>query len=162
MTLAREDLQAISNIVQTQVGELGVHLDSRMDGIETRMEGIEARMEGIETRVDNIETKILPQMQGDIRTMQGEIQTMKGDIQVMQGDIHTMQDETQTMKGDIRKTQIIMENDILPPLRNIENCYTTTFWRYVKKSDQIEAMQMDVDVLKDAVAEHSEQLKKIS
>ncbi len=137
MALTREDLQAISDIVQTQMGRLETRMgrletrmegmETRMEGMETRMESMETRMESMETRVGNIEEKILPQMQ-----------------------------------RDIRKNQIILENDVLPRLQTIENCYTTTYRRYVNGSEQIETMQMDINVLKDVVAEHSEQLRKIS
>ncbi|MCD8365513.1 MAG: hypothetical protein LUC83_06835, partial [Clostridiales bacterium] len=97
-------------------------------------ESMETRMESMETRMESMEIRV--------ENIEEKILPQ--------------------MQRDIRKTQIILENDVLLRLQTIENCYTTTYWRYVNGSEQIETMQRDIDVLKDVVAEHSEQLKKIS
>lgn len=59
-------------------------------------------------------------------------------------------------------TTLMLENDVLPRLQNIESCYTSTYRRYVNNAEKIEAMESDIQLLKEVVREHSEQLKKIS
>ncbi|MCC8029892.1 MAG: hypothetical protein LIO75_08900 [Lachnospiraceae bacterium] len=73
-----------------------------------------------------------------------------------------VQGQIEPLRKEVRKTSLLLENDVLPRLQNIESCYTTTYRRYVKGIDQIETMQTDIDVLKDVVAEHSKILRKIS
>ena len=41
-------------------------------------------------------------------------------------------------------------------------CYTTTYNRYSRGINQLETIQLDLDIIKKVVAEHSEKLQKIS
>lgn len=56
----------------------------------------------------------------------------------------------------------LLENNVLPRLNTIENCYTETYNRYKDKADQMQAVFDDVDLLKKVVAEHSRKLQAIS
>ena len=62
----------------------------------------------------------------------------------------------------LKPIHLTQENEILPRLQNIENCYTSTYNRYSKGINQLDAIQTDVDILKKGVTEHSEKLQKIS
>ena len=62
----------------------------------------------------------------------------------------------------LKPIQLTQENEILPRLQNIESCYTSTYNRYSKGINQLNAIQTDVDILKKVVTEHSEKLQKIS
>lgn len=62
----------------------------------------------------------------------------------------------------MKRIELTQENDILPRLQNIETCYTSTFKRYQSGIEQIEAMQTDIDVIKQVVIEHSEKLQKLA
>lgn len=66
------------------------------------------------------------------------------------------------IKADVKGINITLENDVLPRLREIEACYTGTSKRYQSGINQIEAMQADIDVMKNVIREHSEKLQKIS
>lgn len=39
-----------------------------------------------------------------------------------------------------KRTELLIENDILPRLQNIESCYTSTYRRYAAGIDQINSM----------------------
>ena len=69
---------------------------------------------------------------------------------------------SQLLDAKIKSVQLVLENDVLPRLQNIESCYTSTYHRYANGMEQLEAMQMDIDVMKKILEEHSEKLKKIS
>ncbi|MBE5947769.1 MAG: hypothetical protein E7261_01945 [Lachnospiraceae bacterium] len=62
----------------------------------------------------------------------------------------------------LKPIQLTQENEIIPRLQNIENCYTSTYNRYSKGINQLNTIQTDVDILKKVVTEHSEKLQKIS
>lgn len=62
----------------------------------------------------------------------------------------------------LKKMELTQENDILPRLQNIEAFYTSTFKRYQSGVEQIEAMQSDIDIIKQVVKEHSEKLQKLA
>jgi hypothetical protein len=73
-----------------------------------------------------------------------------------------MDKKLEPVKADIRDIKITMENDLLPRLQNIENCYTSTYKRYQSGINQLESMQADIDITKKVLSEHSQKLQKIS
>lgn len=62
----------------------------------------------------------------------------------------------------LKRIELTQENEILPRLQNIESCYTSTYKRYQTGTEQIDAIQSDIEVIKSVVREHSEKLQKIS
>ena len=62
----------------------------------------------------------------------------------------------------LKRIELTQENEILPRLQNIESCYTSTYKRYQIGTEQIDAIQADIEVIKSVVREHSEKLQKIS
>ena len=61
----------------------------------------------------------------------------------------------------LKKIEITQENDILPRLQNIESCYTSTYKRYQVGIERIDAMQMDIDILKKITSDQGKILHKI-
>lgn len=66
------------------------------------------------------------------------------------------------IKNDVTNIKLTLENNILPRLQNIEACYTSTYDRYANRTEQIDAMQADIDIMKKVLSEHSEKLRRIS
>lgn len=66
------------------------------------------------------------------------------------------------IKDNVKGINLTLENDILPRLQNIKSCYTSTYKRYQSGANQIEAMQMDIEVMKKVIAEHSEKIQKLA
>lgn len=66
------------------------------------------------------------------------------------------------IENRLTNIELTLENNILPRLQNIESCYTSTYKRYQSGANQIEAMQMDIEVMKKVIAEHSRKNPKIS
>ncbi len=73
-----------------------------------------------------------------------------------------MDKKLEPLKQDIRDIKLTLENDLQPRLQNIESCYTTTYKRYQSGINQIDSMQMDIELLKKVVAEHSKTLQKLA
>jgi len=73
-----------------------------------------------------------------------------------------MDQKLKPINDRLKRIELTQENDILPRLQNIETCYTSTFKRYQSGIEQIEAMQADIDVIKQVVTEHSEKLQKLA
>ena len=68
----------------------------------------------------------------------------------------------ETIETDIKDIRFTLENEIEPRLQNIENCYMATYERYQAGVEQIDSMQMDIDILKKVVGEHSKTLEKLA
>lgn len=68
----------------------------------------------------------------------------------------------QPIKEDIRFLKLQNENDILPRLRNLEACYTSTYERYKNGAAQIDEMQSDIDIMKKEIIAHSEKFQQMA
>lgn len=66
------------------------------------------------------------------------------------------------IENRLTNIELTLENNILPRLQNIKSCYTSTYKRYQSGANQIEAMQMDIEVMKKVIAEHSEKIQKLA
>ncbi len=138
-----ELLLAISNIVQTHIEPLKVgmeelkqdvqELQARVGRVEQRLDKVEQRLDKVEQRLDDLERRFDDQEQRIWRLEQAQ-----------------------------QRTNLLLENDIIPRLQTIEACYTSTYYRYVEEIEDIGRMKEDLSILKKVVAEHSEKLKKIS
>ena len=61
-----------------------------------------------------------------------------------------------------KKIELALENNVLPRLQTIEDCYLSTFERYQSGIRQMETMQNDIDVIKTVIMDHSEKLQKLA
>ena len=73
-----------------------------------------------------------------------------------------IEDSIQAVRNEVRNVKLFQENVLLPRLNTIEACYTSTYDRYKKYTDRMEANFDDTELLKKVVTEHSEKLQKIS
>ncbi len=60
----------------------------------------------------------------------------------------------------LHATRILLENDIQPRLQNIEACYIDAARHYLHRTEQIDTLSEDVDILKKTVRRHSMILQK--
>ena len=94
--------------------------------------------------------------------VKADIAELKTDVRELQLNVRELQVNVGNLQTGMKKLQIRMETDVSPRLQNIESCYLSTYQRYSKGTEQIDSMQMDIDVLKSTVIEHSEKLQRIS
>lgn len=73
-----------------------------------------------------------------------------------------MDKKLKPINDKLKQIELTQENDILPRLQNIEACYTSTYKRYQSGTEQIDAMQTDIDIMKKVIREHSERLQKLA
>jgi hypothetical protein len=59
---------------------------------------------------------------------------------------------------EIRKANHCLENEVLPRLGNIEECYTSTYERYQKSADAFDYAIQDIAIVKTVVAEHGKRI----
>lgn len=80
----------------------------------------------------------LVKTQEEIGSIKKEIMELRGESAELKGEIAEIRGEIAQVKGAVKKIEIIQENKILPRLQNIEACYTSTYNRYEKGSEEIE------------------------
>lgn len=74
--------------------------------------------------------------------------------------LHPLENHLRSVKDGVRQLKLFQEGVIMPRLQNIESCYVDTYKRYQAGSEQIKAMQVDIDVMKSVIQEHSGALQK--
>ena len=145
-----ELLSAISEMMDRKLEP--IHADI----IELKMDvrELQVKVENLEVRVKNLKT--------DMKGVKSDIKELQTDVKELQTDMKVMQAKMENLEFGMKKMQIRMESDVSPRLQNIESCYLSTYQRYSEGAGQIDSMQMDIDVLKSTVIEHSEKLQRIS
>jgi len=68
----------------------------------------------------------------------------------------------QPLENDIRDIKLEIENTIKPQLNLLTENYVSAAKKYEKTSAQIDAIQVDVKLLKKVVSEHSIKLQNMS
>ena len=63
---------------------------------------------------------------------------------------------------NIKLINLKLENDILPRLQTIEDCYLSTYKRYQSGAEHFDSMEVDIQIMKNVLREHSDKLQKIS
>lgn len=112
-------------------------INNRLQKVEGKIDIVEKHMDSLEGRIDDLETSVNERFDAvDKRFTQNEEM--------------------------LRRVSLIQETEILPRLQNIEDCYLSTYKRYQKSTEQTDAMQVDLDIMKKVLIEHSQKLQQIS
>ena len=120
------------------------------DLLDKKLEPIHNRLEKIESIIEN---NILPRLDRIEATIEHDILPRLKKLEVCtENDILPR----------LKKLEVCTENDVLPRLRTIESCYLSTYKRYEAGNDQLDAMQIDIDIMKGVLLDHSEKLQRIS
>lgn len=73
-----------------------------------------------------------------------------------------LQSELQPLKDSIRDIKLYLENVTDKDIQLLSENYVPAAKRYEKASAQIDAMQVDIELLKKVVTSHSEKLQKLA
>lgn len=140
MALTKEDAVMISKLFSEQLEKHLAPIHEQLQGIHMRLDRLEERTRALEARAAKLEGRMAAQ----------------------EGRIRSVESRMITTEGHMLKVELLLENDMLPRLQNIEACYTSTYRRYQFRTEQIDTMQEDVNVLKKVVQEHSEMLLRLA
>jgi hypothetical protein len=88
-----------------------------------------------------------------------DVQVLKEDVQVLKEDVQVLKEDVADLKIRVKKIELTQETQILPQLNTIQECYISTYNRYKTSVDDYEEMKLDISVLKNVVAQHSEKLR---
>lgn len=94
--------------------------------------------------------------------LEEKLAPIRRDIEELKADNKRIHARLDRLEKEVRKNSLILENEVLPRLNTIEQCYVESSKHFIKKAHQIEDLQQDVDVMKVVIQEHSEKLDLIS
>ena len=90
------------------------------------------------------------------------LEPIRSDISEIKEDVSVLKEDVSDLKTRLKKVELTQEVEILPRLRTIEACYTSTYDRYKTNVEGYDKLREDMDVMQKVVTEHSEKLKMIS
>ncbi len=112
---------------------------------------MDAKLEPVNNEIQGIK--------GELQGIKGEIRDLKEDVQVLKEDVQVLKEDVADLKIRVKKIELTQETQILPQLNTIQECYISTYNRYKTSVDDYEEMKLDISVLKNVVAQHSEKLR---
>ena len=142
-----ELLQAMSDMLDTK-------LNAQLQPIKEDMRGLK---EDVQVLKEDVHI-----LKDEVQVLKEDVHILKEDVQVLKEDVQVLKDDIQFAKTDLRRVKLYQENILEPRLNTIEACYTSTFNRYKSDVERIEMAFDDIDTLKQVVARHSEQLRKLA
>lgn len=72
-------------------------------------------------------------------------------------------DRLDRLEADMKYVRVVqLENNVIPRLNTIETCYLEASKRYMERTEQMDTMWADIEVLKSLVSDHSEKLRRVS
>ncbi len=87
---------------------------------------------------------------------------IKAEAEPIKAEIKAIKDDIETVKNEQKRINLIIENEIRSDIRILAENYMPAAKKYEKAAAKMEAMQADIDVMKNVIREHSEKLQKIS
>ena len=76
--------------------------------------------------------------------------------------IKPIYDRLDRLESDMTYVRVVqLENNVIPRLNTIEECYLDASKRFVERTEQIDAMSADIKVIQSVLADHSRRLDKI-
>ena len=147
----KELLVAISDIMDQKLEEKVMpeikNLGNRFDGLENRFDGLENRFDGLENRFNNLEDRF---------------DNLEAGFNDLNDSFNNLSGRFDGLDNRVKNIELTLENDVVPRLSHIEQCYIDTFERYQEGVKKIDNMQRDIEVIKLTVTDHSEELNKIT
>ena len=140
----KEDLQMLHKEfigLNNKFNGLRQDMNEKIDGLREEMHAEISRLDNkIDTKIDGLREE----MHAEISRLDNKIDSLREEMHRGFAEIHT-----------------ILNTDISPRLKTIEDCYLKTFERYSEGAERQKKMEEDISVMKDVIQEHSVQLRKL-
>ena len=66
------------------------------------------------------------------------------------------------LETDMKYVRVVqLENNVIPRLSTMETCYLDTSKRYMERTEQVDTMREDIEVIQNVLMDHSQRLCKI-
>ena len=153
--LTKQDITVLSELLDQglkPVREDLNRLHKDFEGLNNKFNGLRQDMN---EKIDGLRTEMY-QLIGDLR------EEMRSEISRLDNKIDTKFDSLrEEMHRGFDEIHTILNTDISPRLKTIEDCYVKTFERYSESVERQKKMEEDISVMKDVIQEHSVQLQKL-
>ena len=126
--------------------KLDQKLDEKLNPIKADISGLKRDVSGLKQDVSNLKS--------DMAEQKAETQSLKSE---MQG----LKTETQGLKERMTNVELLLENYVVPSLKDLCKVVNTEYRKYEISIESHEQMKTDTDVLKSVVSDHSERIIRL-
>ncbi len=133
-------------------------MDAKLEPVNNEIQGIKGELQGIKGEIRDLKEDVQV-LKEDVQVLKEDVQVLKEDVQVLKEDVQVLKEDVADLKIRVKKIELTQETQILPQLNTIQECYISTYNRYKTSVDDYEEMKLDISVLKNVVAQHSEKLR---
>ena len=91
--------------------------------------------------------------------MNTRVTNLEEQVTVVNTRLTNLEEQVSDVKTRVKRVELIMENEVKPRLHTIEECYLSTYRRYVEYSEKMTNAFVDIDILKKTVHRHSMKLQ---
>lgn len=155
MTLTQEDLLSISNLLDVKIqAGLQAELQPINDSIRDLRFCIHSKLESIKNDICNL--------YAELQIVKNDINGLRSELQAAKDDIRTLKDEINSLTYRVTRLEVHIENVTDKNIQLLAENYVPAAKRYEKASAQIDAMRVDIEIIKGAIEHHSEALHKLA
>ena len=138
--LTKQDIAVLSDL-----------LDQGLHPIKEDLQMLHKEFIGLNNKFNGLRQDMNEKSDGLREKMHAEISRLDNKIDSLREEMH----------GGFAEIHTILNTDISPRLKTIEDCYLKTFERYSEGAERQKKMEEDISVMKDVIQEHSVQLRKL-
>lgn len=138
--LTKQDIAVLSDL-----------LDQGLHPIKEDLQMLHKEFIGLNNKFNGLRQDMNEKIDGLREEMHAEISRLDNKIDSLREEMHRGFAEIHT----------ILNTDISPRLKTIEDCYLKTFERYSEGAERQKKMEEDISVMKDVIQEHSVQLRRL-
>lgn len=158
----KEDLQMLHKEfigLNNKFNGLRQDMNEKIDGLREEMHAEISRLDNkIDTKIDGLREEMYAEISRLDNKIDGLRDEMHAEISRLDNKIDSLREE---MHRGFAEIHTILNTDISPRLKTIEDCYLKTFERYSEGAERQKKMEEDISVMKDVIQEHSVQLRKL-
>ncbi len=98
----------------------------------------------------------------DVKELRSDMDILKDDVEGWKDNVNMLNVDMVVVKNEQARINLIIENEIRYDIRLLVENYLPAAKRYEKSTNQIECMQLDINIMKGVLAEHSEILRNFA
>jgi chromosome segregation ATPase len=147
----------------TEMKTMNGKLDSLQEDVAVLKEDVAVLKEDVAVLKEDVavlkeEVAVLKE---DVAVLKEEVAVLKEDVAGLKKDVTSLQKDMEDVKERITRIEVLqLENNVIPRLNTIEQCYLETSKRYMQETADIKQMKSDIEVIKFVVTQHSKKFEE--
>ena len=151
-------------VIEKEIADIKEDINDIKDdinGIKDEINGIKEDINGIKDDINDIKDDI-NDIKDDINDIKDDINGIKERLTIIEKKQDIFEKRLDTMDSKLTKFGLIIENNIQPSINILSENYVPMARKFSDSIAQIEAIQVEQDIIKKVLHDHGEKLKRIS